>query len=87
LKSLIQELREISIGQARQDEERRQRVALRIAHVVIDEYQDEDLPPTQGAPALHETEERSAESRTTVEHDLENSRVKRSEADSPSSAT
>lgn len=86
LKSLIQELSEIGEDRVGQDEGRRQQVALRIARVVIDEFQDENLPLPQDASTPRATAERTAEGRTTAEQDVESNPVKRSEAESQSSA-
>ena len=62
-KKRVQEVKEIREERRHQDERRRQQVALRIARLIIDEFQDEDLPLTQDALTLRATVERTTEER------------------------
>jgi len=62
-KKRVQEVKEIREERRHQDEKRRQQVALRIARLIIDEFQDEDLPLTQDALTLRATVERTTEER------------------------
>jgi hypothetical protein len=62
-KKRVQEVKEIREERRHKDERRRQQVALRIARLIIDEFQDEDLPLTQDALTLRATVERTTEER------------------------